>query len=211
MNEGLIMPEPASEKNNRKVYVSLLKSFVTSTVPIFGIVLILLIPRFSLGQKKLVLESVPVNFVVKNAGIKVNGKISGLQGYLLFSTVDTTLLKIEGSVDANSIETGISLRDTHLKKDEYLDVKKFPQITMSSTAIDKKLNDQYVGHFDLMIKGITKNIAIPFKLSQNQHRYILTASFTIDRQDFEVGGNSFFLSDDITVQIDFKSAQLQNR
>jgi polyisoprenoid-binding protein YceI len=62
-----------------------------------------------------------------------------------------------------------------------------------------------------MIKGITKNIAIPFKLSQNQHRYILTASFTIDRQDFEVGGNSFLLSDDVTIRIDLRAAHSPNR
>jgi polyisoprenoid-binding protein YceI len=167
--------------------------------------MIFLIPCSSFGQKKLSLEPIPVNFVAKNAGLKVNGKVSGLRGYLLFDPADSTLIKIEGSVDANTIETGISLRDNHLKKDEYLDVKKFPLITITSTTIEKKINDQYVGYFDLIIKNTKKKIAVPFKLSRNRQIYILKAMFTIDRQDFQVGGNSFLLSDDVIIQIDFKT------
>jgi polyisoprenoid-binding protein YceI len=192
-------------KNKTATCVSLLKTRVTCTVPVLASVLIFLIPYSSFAQKKISLESVPVNFVAKNAGLKVNGKISGLQGFLLFDTTDSTLLKIEGSVDANTIETGIGLRDSHLKKDEYLSVEKFPRITIISTAIDHKTNDQYVGRFDLTIKKIKKNITVPFKLSRTGQIYILKAAFKIDRQDFQVGGSSFLLSDDVIIQIDFKT------
>jgi polyisoprenoid-binding protein YceI len=39
-------------------------------------------------------------------------------------------------VNSASIDTGIELRNKHLKKEEYFDVKTYPQIKFASTKIE---------------------------------------------------------------------------
>jgi polyisoprenoid-binding protein YceI len=166
---------------------------------------LLLISHLAWSQKKLPFESSPVRFVVKNAGIKVGGTIEGIQGLLEVDPINENLIKIEGTVDPNTIETGISLRDNHLKKEEYFNVKKYPKLHIISTSFSKNGNGKYTGSFDLTMKGVKKSFSIPFTLVRVQDQYELKAEFTLNRLDFEIGDKSFILSDDVTVKIDLKT------
>jgi polyisoprenoid-binding protein YceI len=169
------------------------------------VLLLLSVSYFAWSQKKFPFESAPVKFVIKNAGIKVNGTIEGLEGLLEVDQTNESLIKIEGTVDPNTIETGISLRDNHLKKEEYFNAKEFPRLHIVSTSFTKSSAGKYVGNFALTIKGVKKNFSIPFSLVQTQGQYALKAEFSLNRRDFKVGDNSFILSDDVTVRIDLKT------
>jgi polyisoprenoid-binding protein YceI len=60
-----------------------------------------------------------------------------------------------------------------------------------------KENNRFIGYFKLTIKGITKDITVPFTFENN----VFKGSFTIDRRQFKVGGNSFILSDNVKVDL----------
>jgi polyisoprenoid-binding protein YceI len=157
-------------------------------------------------QKKILLEPTAVNFIIKNAGLKVNCSMSGLDGFITIDPRNSSLTKIEGTIDPATIHTGISLRDNHLKKADYFNVNEFPKISMASTQIKKSSNRKYVGDFELTIKGIKKNIAIPFTLSSTDNVYLLRGEFSINRLDFDLGESSMVLSDMVTVKIEVKTA-----
>ena len=156
-------------------------------------------------QKKLLLEPTPVNFIINNAGLKVNGSMSGLNGFILIDPQNLSLYKIEGTIDPSTIQTGIALRDKHLKKADYFNVAESATIFMTSTHIKKSSNRKYVGNFDLTIKGIKRSVAIPFTLSSTDNVYLLKGEFSINRLDFNLGESSIVLSDDVTVKIEFKT------
>jgi len=156
-------------------------------------------------QKKILLEPTTVNFIIKNAGLKVNCSMSGLDGFITIDPRNSSLIKIEGTIDPATIHTGISLRDNHLKKGDYFNVNEFPKILMASTQIKKSSHRRYVGNFDLTIKDTKKTIAIPFTLSSNDNVYLLKGEFAINRLDFDLGESSMVLSDIVTVKIEFKT------
>src|SRR5262245_57478640 len=122
-------------------------------------------------QKKILFEPTPVNFIIKNAGLKVKGSMSGLDGFIIIDSQNSSLIKIEGTINPCTIQTGIALRDKHLKKADYFNVAEFTKIFMTSTQI-KKSNRRYVGNFDLTIKDIKKNITIPFTISPTGNVYL---------------------------------------
>jgi polyisoprenoid-binding protein YceI len=156
-------------------------------------------------QKEIAFVSTPVNFVAINAGLKVNGSIGGLEGFIIMDSQTGSPIKIEGTVDPNTIQTGIALRDNHLKKTDYFSVKEFPEIRMASTSIKKKGNSKYIGDFDLVIKDIKKNITIPFTVSSKNNVYTLKGEFSINRLDFNLGESSLILSDNVVIKLEFKT------
>ena len=73
-----------------------------------------------------------ITFKIKNFGLTVDGYFSGLRGNIQFNPKDLPASKFEVSVSASSINTGIALRDKHLKKEAYFNVETFSEIRFVS-------------------------------------------------------------------------------
>lgn len=155
----------------------------------------------SIAQPRWKAVSSAVTFSIKNAGLNVSGKLSGFQSELNFYPEHLASSSIVATVEANSINTGIDLRDKHLKKEEYFDVVKYPKIEMSSVAFEKLAEGYFKGKFKLTIKKTSKEITIPFYYTENGNTAQLKGTFTINRRDFEVGGSSWTMSDTVTISI----------
>jgi polyisoprenoid-binding protein YceI len=143
-----------------------------------------------------------VKFSIKNFGINVKGSFTGLKGTIIFDKTNPSDGSMKVSIDANTVNTGNKARDNHLKKEDYFDVNKYPAISFQSSKIS---TSQTAGNFivsgKLTIKGISKDIAIPFNLLEKENGLLFTGSFSIDRQDFMVGEKSAVLGDDVSVQL----------
>ncbi len=144
-----------------------------------------------------------VTFVIKNAGLKVDGKLEGLQTTIKFDSQNLATSSIEASVETQTINTDNKSRDGHLRKEEYFDVAKFPKITLKSISFSKDGNsgNNYKGKFKLTIKGVTKEIEIPFSYVENGNAATFKGSFTINRLDHKVGGNSWVLADNVIISL----------
>lgn len=142
-----------------------------------------------------------VKFSVKNAGFTVTGSFSGLKAKVVFDSDECTGSSIVATIDAGTIATGNATRDEHLRKSEYFNVSVFPVITMQSMSIAKETAGSYKAKFRLSIKGITKDIVVPFKFSDVNDVTKFVASFSINRTDFGVGKSSLILSDKVDVTV----------
>ncbi|MBK8845056.1 MAG: YceI family protein [Bacteroidetes bacterium] len=143
-----------------------------------------------------------VTFKIKNAGLMVDGSFSGLVAAIKFDDVNYEKGSIAASIDASTINTGIDLRNKHLRnKEQYFNVAKYPKIYIRSTAIGKEKDGTYKGTFMLTIKDVTKNIAIPFTYVESENNATFKATFTIDRRDYNVGGSSWTMADNVTIAI----------
>ncbi len=142
-----------------------------------------------------------ITFKIKNAGLTVNGSFSGLTADIKLDAATYALGYIEASVDVSTINTGIDLRDRDLKKENYFNVAKYSKISMKSTLIGKEKDGTYRGYFKLTIKGVTKDVVMPFSYNESSSTAVFKGSFKINRRDYTVGGNSWILSDDVTINI----------
>ena len=150
----------------------------------------------------------PINYTisikVKNAGIGVNGTFSSLKTELLFSPEKLSTSHLSGTVEAATLKTGINMRDNSIKDEKYLDVTKSKLIEISSTSLYPK-GTQYAGMFKVTIKGTTKEMEIPFDFIPFGDEADFNTTFTINRRDFNVGGGSMTMSDNVTVTIKVKA------
>lgn len=143
-----------------------------------------------------------VKFVIKNFGINTGGTFEGLQGTINYDPANPLTAGFEVSVDANTIDTDIESRDNHLRKAEYFNVKEYPRLSFKSTRITKTNKADYLYMFGtITIKGVTKDISFPFKVTPKDGGYLFEGDFKLNRRDFNVGGRSLSLSDELNVEL----------
>lgn len=141
-----------------------------------------------------------VIFHIKNAGITVDGKFSGIAASIKFDEDDLANSSIYASVKAATVNTGIDKRDEHLRKAEYFDVATYPKIEMRSTSFAKS-GSGFTGTFDVTIKGKTKSLSMPFTFDNKGETGTFKGKLKLDRLDFNVGESGFVLSDDVKLEI----------
>lgn len=143
-----------------------------------------------------------VSFVIKNFGMKTDGSFNGLKGSIFFDPNALATSTFNVSVNSKTIDTDNSTRDKHLRKEEYFHVDKYPLITFVSTKITRSSTP---GRFfmigNLTMKGITKTIEFGFSASPTTNGYIFTGEFEINRRNFQIGGSSVSLSDNLKVKL----------
>lgn len=61
-------------------------------------------------------------------------------------------------VDIASVDTGIALRNEHLRSNMWFDAKKFPQAVFEATKVKRLTGDKYQVTGKLTVKGVTKTI-----------------------------------------------------
>ena len=78
----------------------------------------------TIGQvMKPVDEQSSVKFRIRNFGFNVTGSFKGLQGNINYFPERLNESSVDVTVQANTVNTDIDLRDNHLRKPEYFDVK----------------------------------------------------------------------------------------
>ena len=143
-----------------------------------------------------------VRFVIKNFGIKTGGTFEGLAGTIYFDPNNLSVSGFDVSVDAKTVDTDIEARDNQLRRPEYFDVEKYPTLNFKSTKITKTNKPEYLYVFgNLTIKGITKEVKFPVTATSKGDDYLFEGEFKINRKDFGVGGNSFSMADELTVEL----------
>jgi len=137
-----------------------------------------------------------VTFTIKNFGINTGGEIKGLKGTIKWDAANPAASVFNVSVDVNTINTGIEMRDTHLKKEEYFNVEKYPVISFVSTAVSA---GNITGN--LTIKGVTRQVSFPFTVKPSDGGYLFEGEFSANRKDFGIGGGSVSLGNTVTVNL----------
>lgn len=165
----------------------------------FFFILLIMPGTLTLNAQSYTLQKAEIRFEIDNAGIPVKGTFDSIPSISLSMPEDNPLkMSISGTLSAGSIQTGISIRDKHLRNRDYFDTEKYPLIYLQSASVSKK-GSVFNGNFTLQIKQTTKPVIIPFTMVKNGDTIELNGKFTINRRDYSVGGNSLILSDDVDV------------
>lgn len=127
-----------------------------------------------------------IEFKIKGGAIfNVKGTFKGMKGDFNFNKNDLENSSFDICIDASTVNTDNEKRDNHLKTADFFDVEKYPTICFKSNSVSVKDKD-FVTKGELTMHGVTKNIEIPFKFSNNT----FTGSFQIERLDYKIGEES---------------------
>ncbi|WGQ07599.1 YceI family protein [Pedobacter gandavensis] len=101
-----------------------------------------------------------LQFKVKHLMITtVTGSFNSLTASLTSDADDFENAKVTFEAELNSIDTGNTDRDNHLKSADFFDAEQFPKMTFTSSSFEKDGSD-YVLKGDLTVKGVTKPIKL---------------------------------------------------
>lgn len=165
---------------------------------IFLILTIILNWTAGFAQYKAVDQGSSVQFVIGNFGFDVNGSFKGIRGTINFDPQNLATAHFDVDIDAGTVNTDNSLRDSHLRGDSYFDVKNHPKIRLESTKVEATKPGSFVITGRLTIKNTTQNIAFPFTATPTTDGYLFKGEFKIKRKDFGVGDTST-ISDELEV------------
>lgn len=136
-----------------------------------------------------------VSFKVRHMMVtNVKGSFSDVSGTISFDRDKPENSTVEVTINASSIDTHNEKRDDHLRSDAFLDVANHPTLTFKSTSVAKK-DDQWIATGDLTIRGVTKQVEIPFTLSGpatnpwGQQVIGVDGTFSINRMDYGANWN----------------------
>ncbi len=151
-----------------------------------------------------------VTFKIKNFGVNVEGSFKGLGGAIQFDSNAPETSHFDVVIDASSVDTGIELRNKHLRKEDYFDAKNFPKILFSSTSIEATPQpDRFTVTGKLTIKKTTKEIKFDFNAVKKENGFLLKGVLTINRRDYGVGSGSLSMGDDVRVFLAVNSSQVK--
>ena len=154
-------------------------------------------------------------FSVRHLGVStVRGAFTKVSGSAKYDSSDPSKISLDATIEANSVDTRVEMRDNDLRSPNFLDVQKYPTITFHSKQVKSQGNGklQIVG--DLTIHGVTKEVTLdvdgpsaPIKDPWGNQRIGASASTKINRKDFGVNGAPGVVGDDINITIDAELIQ----
>src|SRR5690606_6533159 len=98
-----------------------------------------------------------VGFSVKHMMVsKVKGTFDQFTAEIEANPTDLTTASIQFTIDVASINTRNNDRDNHLRSADFFDVEQYPNLTFTSSKIEKTDEDEYKVTGDVSLHGVTK-------------------------------------------------------
>ncbi len=161
--------------------------------------LVLILP--GAGDWKVDSANANVHFTVHGPFGTVHGSFTGLEAAIHFDEKNLSASSITASIDAKSVSSGVSLRNSDLRNKEiWLNTDKYPRISFKSKKIEKT-DKGFQADGDLTIKTVTKPVTIPFSFEGKDATGVFKGQFTIKREDFHLGNTGGSVGAIITIDL----------
>ena len=155
-----------------------------STKLVLGLLVLLMASAFTVTTSanwKLKEDAYSVTF----KGGKVDGIIKVLNTSILFDEANPEQSKITALLDVSTINTGNGMMNKHAKSETGLNAKEFPVIKFESVAVTGN-GGMFSAIGKLTIKGITKEIKLPFTFENKGAEGVFKGTFNIVTKDFNI-------------------------
>ncbi|MBS4205374.1 YceI family protein [Lederbergia citrea] len=151
---------------------------------------------------------------------KVKGSFNDFTAEIEADPNDLTTASLTFTIDVASIDTRNADRDAHLRSGDFFDVEQFPNLTFTSTNIEKQGGDKYAVTGDVSLHGVTKpeTFIVTFEgVAKDPMSGAEKAGFSVDgtikRSEYgltwnaalETGG--VLVGDDVKVSLEIQAAK----
>ena len=148
-------------------------------------------------------------FSVRHMGIStVRGAFTKVSGTAQYDPSAPAKASVEVTIDADSVDTRVTMRDNDLRSPNFFEVAKYPTITFKSKSVQAAGDGKMKIVGDLTIHGVTKEVTLdvdgpsaPVTDPKDNQHIGASASTKINRKDFGVGTNPM-VGDEVTITID---------
>lgn len=125
----------------------------------------------------------------------VEGRFDRLSGTLEYDPMNIGASAVHVQIDAASINTNQSARDEHLRSADFLDTRKYPEITFESTEVTKSKHNELRIAGNLSLHGVTRPVVLLARFGgatvdmEGKKRVAFSTSLSINRKDYGITWN----------------------
>lgn len=138
----------------------------------------------------------------------VYGRFNSFTGTIVVNERNPAQSSVAFEIDLNSVDTGTSQRDDHLRGPDFFNTRQFPKATFRSTRV-RKLNDTTIEvQGNLTLRGVTKPLTLRVILTgkgrnpRGQEIIGFETTFTLKRSAFGINyGLNGGLSDEVRLTV----------
>jgi polyisoprenoid-binding protein YceI len=152
-----------------------------------------------------VAEKSDIRFVSKQMNVPVEGTFKKFTATISFDPSKPETAKAQLTVDLSSTDLGLPEVNDEAKKPDWFNTAKFPNATFVASGLKSLGGNKYEVTGKLTIKGITKDITVPFTLTpQAGGNALAEGSFAIKRLDYKIGEGSWSDTDTVANEVQVK-------
>jgi polyisoprenoid-binding protein YceI len=136
-----------------------------------------------------------VAFTIRKWGVmREQGRFRKFEGAIHYDPRRPEASRVALTVDATSVDTGVSARDQTLRSEDFFDIARHPRWTFTSSSVAPTGADTADVTGDITIRGVKRRITVPVRflgMNDSQSEGVLAGfetTFTLDRTDFGVNG-----------------------
>jgi polyisoprenoid-binding protein YceI len=156
-------------------------------------------------------------FSVRHMFTKVRGHMVVTSGVVDVDEWDPTKAVIVARLDPSTVNTGVAVRDDHLRSLDFFDIQRYPEIVFHSTAISETAADHYAVIGVLSMHGVDKPVTLYARAAGDgidpfgSRRAGVSASTTVNRKDFGLNWNrvlesgGLLVGDEIDINLEIEA------
>ncbi|TAL29838.1 MAG: cytochrome B [Phenylobacterium sp.] len=152
-----------------------------------------------------------LGFATAWSGEAIEGRFDRWTADVVFDPDDLASAKVSVSIDMASARTGDDQRDASLPAPDWFDTASHPKATFTATRFEKTGEGRYVARGNLSLRGVSRPLSLPFRLTIDGDRATVAGVTSLDRTAFGVGQGEWASSDQIpakvSVRIDLKAVR----
>jgi cytochrome b561/polyisoprenoid-binding protein YceI len=138
-----------------------------------------------------------LTFTTSWSGDTVQGRFDSWKADILFGPDALDRSKVTVTIDMTSARTGDPQRDASLPAGDWFDAATHPKAVFTATRFEKTGADRYLAHGTLNLRGVTKPVDLPFKLTVTGDKARVSGDTSVDRAVFGVGQGEFTATDQV--------------
>jgi len=160
-------------------------------------------------------------FSVRHMFTRVRGHMVVAGGTVEADESDPTKTVIRARLDPATVNTGVALRDDHLRSVDFFDIQQYPEIVFQSTTISQTAKDDYAITGMLSMHGIDRPVTLYARAAGagidpfGNRRAGVSARTTLNRQDFGLHWNralesgGLLVGDEIEINLEIEAVLAQ--
>lgn len=141
-----------------------------------------------------------VEFVGTKPGGKHTGGFAKLDGKGVVEGTDPASLKLDVTIETDSLYSDDPKLTAHLKAPDFFSVKDYPKATFKSTKVEKTAAG-YTVTGDLTMLGKTKSVTMPATVTASADALTLKSEFKINKTDWGMTYGKGKIDDEVTLKV----------
>lgn len=128
-----------------------------------------------------------LTFSATQVGQTITGEFKSFAADIRFDPADLASAHVVATIDMGSVDTGDGQRNAALPTADWFNSETFPRATFEAKDFTAIESGDYEARGKLTIRGIERNVVLPFSLKIEGDQAIMQGALTLVRTEFGVG------------------------